>query len=80
MMVTLEDMDGKIDKLITEEDFDINDIKTYPVRILVENKSGSGTILTFNYRYKLEDFLMKRKYLRERLEKGQKLSSIKLWD
>ena len=65
MMAALDEMDGKIDKLITEEEFDIRDIKSYPVRILVENKGGTGTILTFTYRYKLEDFLMKRKYLRE---------------
>ena len=79
-MAALDEMDGKIDKLITEEEFDIRDIKSYPVRILVENKGGTGTILTFNYRYKLEDFLMKRKYLRERLEPGQNLSPIKRWD
>lgn len=80
MMVEIDDRSGEIETLRVNDEFDINDVKHYPVNILVEHRGGAGIILSFVYRYKLEEYLLKRKYLREHLKPDQRLSSIRIWD
>ena len=64
----------------SDEEFCIGDVSKYPVKIFISHNKGADNILIFNTRKQLELFLMKRAYLRERLEPGQKLSVLKLWE
>jgi len=79
MTVTREnDMTNK--RTSDDDEFYIGDVKKYPVKVLISHTKGADTILIFNTRWQLESFLMKRAYLKERLESNQKLSVIKIWE
>ena len=79
MTVTKEN-DMTNERSSDDDGFCIGDVKKYPVKIFISHTKGADTILIFNTRRQLESFLMKRAYLRERLEPNQKLSVIKIWE
>jgi len=80
MMTVISENDMTNKRSSDDDEFYIGDIKKYPVKIFISHTKGADTILIFNTRRQLESFLMKRAYLRERLEPNQKLSVIKIWE
>lgn len=77
-----EPSEKKSDPIIPlyDEEFCLNDVKTYPVKIFISHHRGAENILIFDSRKNLEMFLIKRAQLREHLKSPQQLSVIRIWE